>query len=150
MLIGLGIILLIILFRKMNLRNVVKNFRIRKTDKFGSGQFGSKRTNHIHQGIDIVVSEGEKIYAPTDLTLVRKTYPYRDDMNYVGGVYKTPNNGELKFFYMNPDQSKREFKQGEVIGIAQDISKKYGSSMTPHVHIEYRENGILKDPNNYV
>jgi murein DD-endopeptidase MepM/ murein hydrolase activator NlpD len=35
---------------------------------------------------------------------------------------------------------------GDIIGVAQDISRKYSPSMMDHLHVEVRRNGVLLDP----
>lgn len=145
----IGFVVLIILLNMKKLTGLVKNFKIRPLDKFGSGAFGASRGNRKHQGIDIIVTENEPIKAPFDLSFKRVTQPYKDDNVYKGGVYDSEL-GELKIFYMKPLTDKKTYKQGDIIGFAQNIAKKYGPEMHPHIHIELRKNGKLLNPTDYV
>ena len=146
----IGVILLLLLINKkvMGLAGMVTNFSVRN-DSNGLGTFGSKRDGHTHQGLDIRATKGEKIKAPFDLTYVYSAPVYKDDTKYIASEYKTKN-GTFKVMYMIPIAGKKVFKQGEVIGIAQSISEKWGNSMLDHIHVEIRESGTLKNPANYV
>lgn len=145
-----GVILLLLIFNKkvMGIASMVKTFGIRN-DSSGLGTFGALRSNHIHNGLDIKVSEGELIKAPFDLIYSFTGLVYPDDKNYLATEYKTKN-GTFRVMYMKPYTDKKTFKQGEVIGVAQSIKKKWGGNMQDHIHVEVRENGVLKDPAKYV
>lgn len=132
----------------MGLANMVTNFSIRNDSK-GLGTFGAVRDGHKHQGLDIRVTKNEKIKAPFDMHYVFTGNVYPNDTKYLATEYKT-DRGTFRVMYMLPITSKKDFKKGEVIGIAQDISEKWGSTMLPHIHVEIRENGILKNPADYV
>lgn len=133
------------------IKDLLPRFIIRGKDKGGSGAFGASRSNKkgIHEGIDLLVDEGEPIYSPFDMTMIRKATPYSSDSRYSGGLYS---NGiyQIKIFYMNPIE-KHTFKKGEVIGYAQNIKKKY-PSVTNHIHLEMRDESTntLLDPTKYV
>jgi hypothetical protein len=145
-----GVILLLLLFNKkvMGLAGMVTNFAIRNDSK-GLGTFGAQRDGHIHQGLDIRTTKGEKIKAPFDMSFAFTARVYSDDPKYLATEYKTKN-GTFRVMYMQPVTSKKDFKQGEIIGIAQSISEKWGNTMLDHIHVEIRENGKLKNPANYV
>jgi hypothetical protein len=151
-------ILLIIVIMRKSIKNIIANFKVRGTDAFGSGAYGSSRkkangTEYKHQGLDIVAEVGATVKAPFDLTFVRKAYPYAGDTNYTGGVYNF-DEGEMRIYYISPVTTEKNFKQGEVIGTTQNISAKYSTSskkLTNHIHIEIRDKkGNLIDPNTYV
>jgi|WetSurMetagenome_2_1015567.scaffolds.fasta_scaffold510558_2 hypothetical protein len=151
-------ILLIIVIMRKSIKNIIANFKIRGTDAFGSGAYGAARkksngTEYKHQGLDIVAESGATVKAPFDLTFVRKAYPYSGDTNYTGAVYNF-DEGEIRIYYITPIITEKNFKQGEVIGTAQNISAKYSTStqkLTNHIHIEIRDKkGNLIDPNTYV
>lgn len=157
--IAIALLILVVIFRKhiMNIGSIVKNFLIRRPDKFGNGAFGAKRERngkeYIHQGVDIVVKPGEPIYAPFDLRFIRTAKPYVDDNTLIGGVWDFEGQGiegQMKIFYMTPLNG-REFKKGEVIGYAQNVAAKYGAGMTNHIHLELRDKmGNLLNPEKYV
>ena len=138
--------------KKMKISKLVKDFKVRPQDGYGSGKFGSSRDGgkRKHEGVDLLVSENQPIFAPTNLNFVRTSQPYKDDKNLTGGVWKDSDGNELKIFYMKPNTSKKIFNEGEIIGYAQNVSKKYGSSMKNHIHVEYRINNKLQNPEKYV
>lgn len=117
---------------------------ILRQDGEGSGRFGSSRgtlpggSKKFHDGIDLVVAEGQSIYAPMDSKVVKVDYPYLSDARWTGIQLETPLL-RCEVWYMVPDQSLigKEVKQGQPIGVAQDISKKYTPDMTPHVHVRF-------------
>lgn len=147
--IGLIFLLLIIFNKKvMGLASMVKNFGIRN-DSSGLGTFGAKREGHIHQGLDIKAEPNETVNAPFDLEYSFTGNVYKDDPNFKATEYKTKN-GTFRVMYMLPITNKKFFKQGEPIGTTQNIASKWGKGMINHIHVEIRENGILKDPKNYV
>ena len=144
------IILLLIIFNKkvMGIASMVKSFAIRN-DSQGLGKFGTLRQGHTHQGLDIKVSKGDEIKAPFDMVYSYSGRVYKDDPKYIASEYKTKN-GTFRVMYMTPKSGKATFKAGEVIGVAQSIKEKWGSSMQDHIHVEVRENGVLKDPEKYL
>lgn len=122
--------------------------RIRK-DAVGDGSFGSGRVGHRHQGVDLLVIEGEPIYSPVDGIFDRRAVPYPTAPEWKGVVLK----GEgyhVKVFYMTPVDFTpgQPVKRGQLIGHAQAISDKYGGApMKDHIHVEVRKmDGTLLDP----
>jgi len=152
------LLVLIIIFRKkiMKLTGLFDHeTKIRPLDEGGSGAFGAKRANHIHEGIDLLANPKDSVKAPFDLEFVRQTYPYKDDKRYLGGVYKFSSpelSGEMKIFYMQPTNKSKIIKKGDQIGFVQDIVAKYKTKgMKNHVHLELRdEKGNLINPTQYV
>lgn len=53
---------------------------------------------------------------------------------------------EVKIFYMRPFVIGDYLFPGDIIGVAQDISRKYSPAMMDHLHVEVRRNGVLLDP----
>lgn len=122
--------------------------RIRK-DAAGDGHFGTGRVGHRHQGVDLLVIEGEPVYSPVDGIFDRRAVPYPTAPEWKGLVLR----GEgyhVKIFYMVPvDFSPGQpVKRGQLIGHAQAISEKYGGApMKDHIHVEVRKmDGTLLDP----
>jgi len=116
----------------------------------GSGRFGTIRTGHRHEGIDLEVVPGQGIIAPVKCFVVRRALPYIDDE--FQGLLLRDGPIEFKIFYFTPDIQKirQEVDKGEPIGVAQDISLRYGPQMTPHVHLEMRVYGVLVDPEKFL
>jgi murein DD-endopeptidase MepM/ murein hydrolase activator NlpD len=135
----LGLLLLAMTIRVRRWGNLVSPMVIRN-DAAGSGRFGAPRGRRSHQGIDILVKEGDPIYAPFTGRFIRKARPYANDSRF-DGIVLHGNGYELKIFYLAPLDSLRPhqmIRQNQLIGIAQGISRKYGGSMRDHLHIEVR------------
>jgi len=113
-----------------------KNPKIR-SDSMGDGHYLAPRGNHIHQGVDWEARPYEEIYTPIDCKIIRLAYPYVGDLYYkgllIGNKYM-----RIKIFYISPLENiiGKFLKAGDIIGYAQDITKKYGKNMTNHIHTE--------------
>lgn len=129
--------------------NITLNQKIRGCDPFGCGSFGAARSGHAHAGIDVVATPGQKILSPINGTVTRFPFPYSGDLSYTGIEIKNATH-RVKIFYLQPVViAGATVKQGQQIGVAQNIASKYGSTMTNHVHIEvYNAQGQLLDPTN--
>ena len=123
-----------------------------RNDSGGSGEYKSSRSSEagIHQGVDLSVSVGQAVYAPINGTITRKANPYANDSRYSGLLLKGENGEEIKIFYCLSDKIGQTVQRGERIATTQAISKKYGSGVTDHIHVELRINGVLTDPTNYL
>lgn len=131
--------------------NFLKNVELRGIDGGGNGSFGASRGTRTHKGLDVLAKKGDIVKAPFDCVINRLGFVYSGDYNYklieVTGtnVYK---DYKCKIMYSvtNFSPSKKEFKQGEKIGVAQDIAKKY-TSVKNHLHYEiYNPKGVLVNP----
>jgi murein DD-endopeptidase MepM/ murein hydrolase activator NlpD len=113
----------------------------RGTDAFGSGAFRSPRGgSRLHAGVDYICIIGQDVYAPISGKITRLSHPYADDLKYQGIVM---NNRyiEIQMFYLVPNRNliRNYVQQGQVIGRAQDISKRYNTEtrkMVPHIHLQ--------------
>jgi len=123
--------------------------KIRDCDPAGCGYFGAHRIGHIHKGIDVIVSPGQKIFAPISGT-IRKLWVYPNS-NQMRGVEISGGDTGIKIFYLDSVLATGDkVKSGDYIGIAQDVAAYHHSpDMTPHVHVEVRKNGKLLDPEVY-
>ena len=121
---------------------ILKNCKIR-SDSMGDGHYLASRGNRLHRGVDYIVKPYEEVYAPLNGRIVRIAYPYSNDLTYKGILFQAPNIA-LKIFYFSPIKSLlgKEVKAGQTIGYAQDISKKYGKDMIPHIHVEVTDLNI--------
>jgi len=111
----------------------------------GDGHYLAPRGNRLHRGVDYCVQPYEAVYSPLNGKIIRIAYPYTGDTYYKGILFQTPNI-TLKIFYFSPIESLlgKEVKAGQIIGYAQDISKKYGKEMLPHIHVEVVDLNIDK------
>ena len=107
-----------------------------RSDPMGDGRYGSSRGNRKHRGTDYLCDPGQNIVAPISGIIARVAYPYADKS--YSGVIIAGKHMSIKLFYFEPleDFIGGEVDQGMAIGFAQDISKRYGSKMKPHVHLE--------------
>ena len=123
-----------------------EKFEVRK-DGWGDGKFGAPRGTlpggalKYHDGLDLIVTPGEPIYAMIDGMVEKVDYPYSKDLSYTG-IQMANNLCRVEIWYMAPFANNvGHFVQaGTCLGYAQDISKKYGEDekkgvMTPHVHV---------------
>ena len=108
-----------------------------RVDEAGSGIYGAKRGDHTHKGVDFVCIPGQEVYAPISGVVTRQARPYAN-----GGYEGVVIEGTaltVKLFYMIPNiafKGKR-VRQGQVIGVAQDVSERHpNSGMKPHIHLE--------------
>lgn len=120
-----------------------------RVDKAGDGHFGTNRPGHVHEGLDLVAVPGEQVRSPIDGVFVRRGYPYDDDPLYSMAVL-AGEGYEVKLMYVLPVATLRpgsRVVRGQVVGIAQDVSQRYGDKMLPHVHVEVRTlDGVLLNP----
>ena len=127
--------------------------RIRDCDVKGCGHYGSSRSHGIHKGIDIIKYEGEQIKAPFDCIVVRHGQVYKDSTHYklvvIRGLGKW-SNYTMKIMYIRSLVSPNtQLKKGDVLGQAQDISKRY-KGITKHIHVELFKNNTLINPKSYI
>lgn len=135
--------------KKSGWAKIVNPSIIRK-DSGGDGNFGTSRNRDTgkgtHEGVDLSVKKNQQVYAPIDGQIVRVAIPYSNDARFSGLVLEGLGGEEIKIFYINPLKIGQYVSRGELIGTAQSISVKYGKSVTDHIHVEYRQDGILTDP----
>lgn len=152
-LIGIGAAALIYLLMKpsKSFGNVTAENLQRGCDPLGCGHFGASRGSRKHNGVDIIATPGESIFAPITGKVSRIAYPYANDTNYkgieiIGADYK------IKMFYLAPSVAVGSVVMaGQVIGVAQNISAKHGQSMVNHVHLEvYDKFGNLVNPTDLI
>jgi len=106
-----------------------------RVDSMGSGHYGAKRGGRVHTGTDYLCDPGQEVIAPISGKVIRKTKPYTGE-SFSGLVIKG-SDVTVKMYYFKPTaRPGDEVLQGEVIGIAQDVRKKHGDRMKPHVHLE--------------
>ena len=107
-----------------------------RNDKAGVGLFGASRGGRRHRGVDLLCVPGQAVLAPISGVYRRIAYPYSGNKEYLG-VCLQNSKCEIKLFYVRPFISVgKKIKAGDAIGTAQDISKKYGGGMKPHIHME--------------
>jgi len=107
-----------------------------RNDPDGFGWYGAPRGKRKHQGKDYLCAPGQDIYFPLESgKITRIAYPYND--HDYQGVLIEARYISIKMFYFEvwPHLIGKYLKRDEVIGMAQDISKKYGGQMEAHIHL---------------
>ena len=106
-------------------------------DSEGSGEYGAKRGDRIHNGIDYECEPGQEIVAPFDMEIVRESRPKAGSP--LSGIVWKYGRSRGKMFYFSPDPNLigSEVKEGQVIGIAQSVSQDYDLlDMIDHIHFQ--------------
>ena len=114
-----------------------------RNDAGGLGFYGAPRKKIVdgklvrykHKGVDYSMRPGEHVYMPLTGIISRHAPPYASG-DY-SGIEIIARRGVFKMFYLDllPEFYGNMVIQGTPIGVAQDISKRYGA-VTPHVHFE--------------
>lgn len=123
-----------------------------RNDPEGLGYFNAPRGDRKHTGHDFAVRPGAEILSPVDGTVGRIGYAYGDDLSYRIVDIRTSDGYRHRLFYVAPAVEWGDpVNTGMVIGIAQDVSRYYNSSvMIPHVHYEIlNRNSKNIDPIDY-
>lgn len=114
---------------------------IRDSDSWGSGHWGASRGGgKKHEGLDFICIPGQQTWMPINGIASRLAAPYANES--YSGLLIESENIILIMFYFNPLKSiiGKYLEQGDLIGVAQDISKrnpekgKY-KGMIPHLHV---------------
>lgn len=127
----------------------VLNPMIIRVDAGGDGHYNSSRIGRVHQGTDVRCKDGQPVYAPFSGKVIREAVPYADDKRWRGIVIVSDAaKYECKLFYCYPgaDIVGTTVERGQLIGYCQDISRKYTSGVTNHLHIEIRKGGLIMNP----
>jgi murein DD-endopeptidase MepM/ murein hydrolase activator NlpD len=132
--------------------SILPVMKIRK-DASGDGHYGASRSGGTrpHNGVDLLVTKGQQVFAPFSGTITKQAYPYADDRKYTG-VHLTRQDGvKLKVFYMLPKTGiiGKSVNAGDIIGTAQAISEKYGPPMKDHIHLEIWKDGKVTNPQEF-
>jgi hypothetical protein len=112
-----------------------------RMDAVGSGQYRAKRGHRKHAGRDYEFATGvdprkHQIVAPINGRVVREARPYANE-KYSGCVIE----GScitIKMFYFkfNKRLIGTVVKQGDPLGLGQDIGEKYGKECKAHIHLQ--------------
>ena len=110
------------------------------SDNIGAGHFHARRTNvagsvYEHKGVDLQCVPGDKFLSPISGHISRMVRVYSDTADYKGIIIEN-SDIQLKILYVDCEGWKyKDVVQGEVIGLYQDISKRY-PGRGPHVHYQ--------------
>lgn len=135
--------------------------KLRKVDEHGAGAYRASRNGRLHNGIDIICKEGDRIKALSSGFVTKVGYPYAqgDDqepakkrMRYV--EIKDQFGVRVRYFYVSPlVHVGAAVKAGSSVGLAQGIANVY-PGITEHYHFETLKlvNGrkVFLDPEQYL
>jgi len=122
----------------------------RISDKWGEGHFGASRGDRTHNGVDFCCPAGSAILAPVDGLVTKLGYPYGNDLSFRYVQITTPDGYDHRIFYVNPlVQDGDKVKKDQIIGLAQDLTKRY-VGITEHIHYEVRYKGEYLNPEEVV
>lgn len=111
-----------------------------RSDPLGLGFYGAPRKRGRrytkHNGTDYLCEPGQDIYFPIHRgKVIRHAQPY-DDGHYKGCLIEG-SHISIMLFYVDiwDDLIGKYLKRNDRLGLAQDISRKYGKQMRPHIHL---------------
>ena len=122
------------------LRHLVKSMTppvsgVIRSDSMGDGKFGANRGSRLHQGVDLACSVGEGVFAPHSGTVTREVLPYAGDNHFSGLEIASPLFISHILYVIPLDNIiGKTVKQGDLVGMAQDIQRRYGKKMDRHIH----------------
>ncbi|XP_061279558.1 leukocyte cell-derived chemotaxin-2 [Bos javanicus] len=119
---------------------------IRTCDGHGCGQYTAQRNQKLHQGVDVVCSDGSTVYAPFTGKIMGQEKPYKNKNAINNGVRISGGGFCIKMLYIKPIKYKGSIKKGEKLGTLLPLQKVY-PGIQSHIHIE---NCDLSDPTVYL
>lgn len=126
----------------------------RACDMQGCGHYGAGRGGRDHKGVDIITVENQELKAPFTCKIIRYGYAASDLVHQLVEIESLePELSGItsKIMYIKPSFPVGSVVyRGHTLCLADDIKKKYGSSMTNHAHIEVYKNGKNVDPTPYI
>jgi hypothetical protein len=129
-----------VILRLITSKRRIKLIQRIRNDVRGSGGFGSTRVHGTHNGIDIITTEGEEIYAPMTMYVERESKA--NNSTKTSGIRFVPRDisdgthGYIWYFEPYDENLGEWVTEGEPLGRAQDIKGEYSAGMINHVHIE--------------
>lgn len=131
-------------------------FPVRGPHSFGGpdARFGAARSNHIHQGQDIIAAEGLPVVAVTRGTIVQRAYQAGGAGNY---LVLNGSDGRA-YVYMHLRTGSLVVDRGQAVSAGQQLAQvgSTGDSSGPHLHFEiwvggwYTAHGAPIDPLAYL
>lgn len=113
-------------------------------DPAGRGDYLAPRGSDIHRSLDFVCTPGQQVVCPINrCQAVRCADPFGD--REYSGVLLRSNRIEILLFYLciHEEVFGKTLFQGDIIGLAQDITKRYidgpediDNKMQPHIHLQ--------------
>lgn len=115
----------------------------KRSDSMGDGSFGAPRGTRTHNGIDYAVQPDSMVMTLVSGEVTKIGYPYNPSDELKGHlryVQITDSKGnDVRYFYVLPSVKVGDkVKENDIIGVAQDLQKVYGTRMISHVHLEVK------------
>jgi len=106
-----------------------------RVDALGDGHWWAARGKRRHDGVDFAAHVGDTVFAPFSGRVVREARPYKKGK--LSGVLLHGAHCRAKLFYLKPDKGLvgKYVLEGQPIGTVQDLSKRHGPQMQPHIHM---------------
>ena len=121
-----------------------------RNDAWGSGEFQAPRGDKKHKGSDYSCPVGSMVKSPVSGWVSKLGYAYKDDLSYRYVEITDHNQLRHRLFYIEPIVDNKEIiYKNKIIGIAQDIQKRYTTKnkrMDNHVHYEILHGRTPLDP----
>lgn len=114
---------------------------VRRTDRYGSGEYGASRGRRTHDGVDYIAQAEQNVVSPISGRVLRISWPYASgiDANVLEGVEIEASDGTRCWvWYIKPAVNiiNQVVKAGvTVIGRAKTLSNRYSKEITDHVHV---------------
>lgn len=101
-------------------------------------RFGAPRSNHVHQGQDVLTSEGTPIVAPLAGTITTASYQAGG-----AGYYAAEHTQTFDFMFAHCQAGSLAVSTGDAVSAGQVIchAGQTGDATTPHLHFEIWVNG---------
>ena len=114
------------------IKSPVGHWEVRR-DTEGAGDFIAPRGDRIHDGLDLVCYPGQDIFSPVRGLYYRPVDPYGNGE--FSGMRICCRWAIFDMLYVEPIVPEgSEVAQGQIVAKAQDITARYGPSMTSHIH----------------
>jgi len=114
---------------------------LRGVDGKGSGAFAAPRGGKRHKGTDYVFASGDEVKSPVKGIITRLGWAYANSEFRLIEILSHKGSLLWRFLYVDPIvKAGDKIIEGQTIGTAQKISKRYGSEMKDHVHVEVNVN----------
>ena len=114
---------------------------LRGADPEGSGAFAASRGGKRHKGVDYAFAPGDDVNSPVKGIVTRLGWAYANAPYRLVEILSHKGSLLWRFLYIDPIvKAGDKIELGQTIGTAQQISKRDGSEMTDHVHVEVNVN----------
>lgn len=108
----------------------------RRSDKFGSGEFGASRGERKHNGQDFECEVESEVFSSVIGVVTKLGYPYGDDSSFRYVEIADEHDIRHRVFYIEPTVEVNDIILiGDVIGTTQKLGDRY-KGINEHFHYE--------------